>query len=172
MTIIKYTLPLKGLLNYSLQLDIDKGVLCRVSYQAIDIAMKPASTIEEKVLAEDENVISQFRQYFDHPKIDWKISFADTKISDFQKCVLQYLESIPLGTTKTYGQIAKDLKTSARAVGNACRSNPFPIVIPCHRVIAQNGLGGYDGDTSDKNGVIAGRLAIKVFLLEHELKKI
>jgi O-6-methylguanine DNA methyltransferase len=167
LTIIQYGLPVNGLSNYSLQLDIDNGLLYSVSYVAIDNAVKQASTAEKIGIAADEKTILQFKQYFENPKIDWKITFTWDKISDFQQLVLQYLDTIPLGTTKTYGQVAKDLQTSARAVGNACRRNPFPIVFPCHRVVAQNGLGGYDGDANDK-GIIDGRLAIKYFLLRHE----
>ncbi len=80
----------------------------------------------------------------------------------FQKKVLRELSLIPYGETVTYGEIAKKLNSSPRAVGNACRRNPIPLIIPCHRVVAANGLGGYDGDTA------GGRLSIKRFLLQHE----
>ena len=63
---------------------------------------------------------------------------------------------------RTYGELAKLLNSSARAVGGACRANPISLVIPCHRVVASNGLGGYGGATAGK------RLAIKQWLLEHE----
>jgi len=68
-------------------------------------------------------------------------------VTPFQHKVLDQLQQIPYGETRTYGEIAKILKTSPRAVGNACRNNPLPIVIPCHRVVAANGIGGYDGAT-------------------------
>ena len=61
----------------------------------------------------------------------------------FQKRVYHAMQDIPFGTTQTYGQIAKTLKTSARAVGNACGANPLPIITPCHRVTATDHLGGY-----------------------------
>jgi len=70
------------------------------------------------------------------------------EVTDFQQRVLKELQSIPFGETRTYGEIARILKTSPRAVGNACRSNPLPIIIPCHRVVAANGIGGYDGAKS------------------------
>ena len=70
------------------------------------------------------------------------------EVTDFQQRVLKELQSIPFGETRTYGEIARILKTSPRAVGNACRSNPLPIIIPCHRVVATNGIGGYDGAKS------------------------
>jgi len=83
-------------------------------------------------------------------------------VSAFQGKVLEQLLKIPYGETRTYGEIAKILETSPRAVGNACRNNPLPIIIPCHRVVAANGIGGYDGA---KSGDL---LAIKYSLLEME----
>lgn len=124
--------------------------------------------VRQPIIDNNEKVISQFKQYLSNPAIDWNINLVWPEVSDFQKTVLDYLSNIPLGTTKTYGQVAEDLQTSARAVGNACRGNPFPIIIPCHRVVAKNGLGGYDGDKSNFKGVVEGRMAIKYFLLKHE----
>ena len=76
--------------------------------------------------------------------------------------VWQALQKIPYGEVKTYGQLAKELKSSARAVGNACRANPIPIVIPCHRIVAVSGIGGYAGKT---DGPVLER---KRWLLAHE----
>ncbi|MCG6938846.1 MAG: MGMT family protein [Gammaproteobacteria bacterium] len=75
---------------------------------------------------------------------------ADIKlnVTPFQEKVLNQLLQIPYGETRSYGEIAKILKTSPRAVGNACRHNPLPIIIPCHRVVAANGIGGYSGETA------------------------
>ncbi len=83
-------------------------------------------------------------------------------VTPFQRKVLEQLQKIPYGETRTYGEIAKILKTSPRAVGNACRNNPLPIIIPCHRVVAANGIGGYDGARAGK------LLKIKRRLLENE----
>ncbi len=83
-------------------------------------------------------------------------------ISVFQEKVLKQLLQIPYGETRTYGEIATSLKTSPRAVGNACRNNPLPIVIPCHRVVAAKGIGGYAGATE------GGLLDIKYRLLQLE----
>lgn len=80
----------------------------------------------------------------------------------FQLRVWQALRAIPPGRTQTYGELALALATSARAVGGACRANPCPIVVPCHRVVAKQGLGGFAGDTSGR------KLAIKRWLLRHE----
>lgn len=64
----------------------------------------------------------------------------------FQNKVWAAMQSIPYGETRTYGQVAKKLRSAARAVGTACGANPIPIIIPCHRIVAASGLGGYSGD--------------------------
>lgn len=57
------------------------------------------------------------------------------------------MREIPPGRTARYGEIARTLNSSARAVGMACGANPIPIIIPCHRVVAASGrLGGYSGE--------------------------
>ncbi len=80
----------------------------------------------------------------------------------FQKSVWHELSKIPVGETRTYGEIAHKLNSSARAVGNACRRNPVQIIVPCHRVVSAKGLGGYAGETQGR------QLDIKRWLLNHE----
>ena len=80
----------------------------------------------------------------------------------FQKKVWQALRKIPLGETRTYGELARALNTAPRAIGMACRANRLPIVIPCHRVVAANSLGGFCGHTEGN------KIAIKQWLLAHE----
>ncbi|MEM7088957.1 MAG: methylated-DNA--[protein]-cysteine S-methyltransferase [Pseudomonadota bacterium] len=80
-------------------------------------------------------------------------------VSDFQRQVCDLMFAIPLGETRTYGDIAKDLDQPAQLVGAACGANPIPVIIPCHRVLAANGLGGFSGD---------GGVETKVALLRHE----
>ncbi|MGD8812578.1 MAG: methylated-DNA--[protein]-cysteine S-methyltransferase, partial [Thioalkalispiraceae bacterium] len=82
--------------------------------------------------------------------------------TSFQQKVWKTMLNIPPGKVMSYGEIAKKLNSSPRAVGNACRANPLPLLVPCHRVVSQAGLGGYGGETSGK------RLAIKRWLLSHE----
>ncbi len=65
----------------------------------------------------------------------------------FQRRVWTAMQKIPFGAVETYGGLAKQVSSAARAVGKACGANPLPIVIPCHRVVAAGGgLGGYSGD--------------------------
>ena len=80
--------------------------------------------------------------------------------SDFGKRVWQAMSAIPYGETATYGALAQELASSARAVGRACGANPIPVIVPCHRVVARGGgRGGYSG---------RGGLRTKEFLLELE----
>lgn len=67
--------------------------------------------------------------------------------TSFQQRVWASLRAIPRGQTRTYGEIARELGTSARAVGGACRANPALILVPCHRVVASGGAGGFAGHT-------------------------
>jgi methylated-DNA-[protein]-cysteine S-methyltransferase len=66
--------------------------------------------------------------------------------SPFQLAFHAALCAIPYGQTRTYGDLAKDLGVSPQAIGQACGANPIPILIPCHRVLAAHGLGGYSGE--------------------------
>ena len=79
--------------------------------------------------------------------------------SPFQHLMLEALMAIPYGETRTYGEVAAQLEAPAQAVGQACGANPIPILIPCHRVLAADGLGGYSG---------AGGIETKVALLRLE----
>ena len=79
--------------------------------------------------------------------------------SDFQRQVCDLMYAIPLGETRTYGDLAIELGQAPQTVGQACGANPIPVVIPCHRVLSANGLGGFSG---------AGGVETKVALLRHE----
>jgi methylated-DNA-[protein]-cysteine S-methyltransferase len=73
------------------------------------------------------------------------------KLTKFQKKVLALTAKIPKGKITTYGEMAKLLRSSPRAVGRALGANPWPVEIPCHRVIkSDGGLGGYSGGVKKK----------------------
>lgn len=80
----------------------------------------------------------------------------DVNGTAFQKKALAKVAAIPYGKTKTYGEIARSIGRSgaARAVGSANARNRLPIVIPCHRVMAVNGLGGYAGGLTMKKSLL------------------
>ena len=109
-----------------------------------------------------KTVVSQFWDYFDEPTRRFSIpeSIFGTP---FQQRVWLELSRIPSGVTVTYGRLAADLGSSGiRSVAAACKANPFPIIVPCHRVVAATGIGGYCGH---KSGPMVG---IKQWLLQHE----
>ncbi|HTV45792.1 MAG TPA: methylated-DNA--[protein]-cysteine S-methyltransferase [Stellaceae bacterium] len=67
--------------------------------------------------------------------------------SPFEERVWRAMQQIPHGETRSYGELAMEVGSAPRAIGRACARNPIPIVIPCHRVLARGGLGGYSGGT-------------------------
>ena len=67
--------------------------------------------------------------------------------------------AIPMGETRTYGELARVLGAPPQAIGQACGANPIPILIPCHRILGTNGLGGFSAP---------GGIETKVALLKHE----
>lgn len=105
----------------------------------------------------------QLRRYFEDPQwhFDLPLSLCGTA---FQRRVWKMLGRIPPGKVVTYGEVARRIDSGARAVGGACRSNPLPIVIPCHRVVSAVDVGGYCGNMKG-----AMRDA-KQWLLQHELR--
>ena len=105
----------------------------------------------------------QLQAYLDNPHFvfDLPLRFAGTH---HRLAVWEAMQNIPAGKTRTYGDIAHDLHSSARAVGGACGANPIPVVIPCHRVIGSGGtIGGFMGAKAD-----GFELGIKRWLLGHE----
>ena len=77
--------------------------------------------------------------------------------TEFQRAVWESVSRIPKGKTLTYGELAADAgyPGAARAVGQAVGSNPIPLLIPCHRVVASNGIGGFGGDIRLKKRLLA-----------------
>ncbi|MFZ1536731.1 MAG: methylated-DNA--[protein]-cysteine S-methyltransferase [Chromatiaceae bacterium] len=100
-------------------------------------------------------------RYFEEAEVGLNLPLA-ARGTDFQHRVWRALQAIPPGATRTYGDLARQLGTSARAIGGACRANPCLIAVPCHRVIAKDGLGGFAGDVAGR------RLEVKRWLLRHE----
>jgi methylated-DNA-[protein]-cysteine S-methyltransferase len=133
-------------------LQFDERKLIRVDYLKNMPVKAAASKLAETVKNKFENYLK--------PGSGVKNINADIQleVSPFQVKVLHQLQQIPYGETRTYGEIAKILKTSPRAVGNACRNNPLSIIIPCHRVVAAHGIGGYSGKTEGEELTIKRRL--------------
>jgi methylated-DNA-[protein]-cysteine S-methyltransferase len=97
-----------------------------------------------------------------HRPFDLPVRVAGTP---FQQRVWSAIRQIPVGETLTYTELAQRVASGPRAVANACGANPIPVVIPCHRVVAKHGLGGF------MQGRKAGSIFIKQWLLQHERSK-
>jgi methylated-DNA-[protein]-cysteine S-methyltransferase len=117
-------------------------------------AVKPKNALAQKAAR-------QLERYRDDP--DAKFDFpVKVEGSPLERGVWDAMCAIPRGKTRTYGEIAKQLGADARDIGQACGENRLPIVIPCHRVVAADGIGGFGHATS---GYL---LEAKRWLLMHE----
>jgi methylated-DNA-[protein]-cysteine S-methyltransferase len=106
--------------------------------------------------------VRQLRAYRKDPsfRFDLPLAPAGTK---FQQRVWAGIAAIPAGQTRSYGTLAEEIGSQARAVGGACGANPYPVIVPCHRVIAtKGGLGGF---ARQRGGFL---LDVKRWLLAHE----
>jgi len=103
----------------------------------------------------------QLERYRDDPDAAFDLPLL-VEGSDLQRGVWDRMCAIPRGRTRTYGELARELGADARAIGQCCGDNRLPIVIPCHRVVAADGIGGFGHATS---GYL---LEAKRWLLMHE----
>lgn len=101
----------------------------------------------------------ELKSYFDNPHHRFQLSLKPQG-SIFQQKVWNALLVIPVGRTITYGELASKLQSSPRAIGQACKSNPLALFIPCHRVVGKNDIGGYMGNPES--------ITYKKLLLAHE----
>lgn len=107
------------------------------------------------------HVADELHAYFDNPAFVFTVPVRLAGTA-FQLRLWQALRAIPVGQVRRYGELSTELNSSARAVGGACRHNPIPVIVPCHRVISVSGDGGFAGAT---DGPL---LTIKRWLLQHE----
>ena len=112
-----------------------------------------------------ERAARQIERYRDDPDTPFDLPLERTG-SPLQRAVWEQISAIPRGRTRTYGELAEAIgaaiETNPRVVGQACGDNPFPIVVPCHRVVAADGLGGFSHHST---GFL---IDTKTWLLRHE----
>ncbi len=122
-----------------------KGRIERISF----------SPERQEVLMPPEEVEALMKCWPGGEKVPWNLLDL-SGLTEFQREVLSFVASIPLGETLTYGQVAEGLGRpgAARAVGSALGKNPFPLIIPCHRVVGTRGLGGYSSGTELKRKLL------------------
>ncbi len=150
--------------SYQAKLDTPFAVL---GIRCIEHALTGIDFLERDVLPQApsnpfaQTVCEQLNAYFNDPdyKFDLRLNFSGT---DHQRKVWQAMSVIPRGKTRQYGELSREMASSARAVGQACGANPIPIVIPCHRVVSKAGLGGFANHSAGYT------LDIKRWLLNHE----
>ncbi len=147
--------------------------LINAPFGAVAIAMKgnqltidllTQSPTQENLLSSNvlvKQAYEQIQQYLLQATTPFNSTLSTQQGTNFQQRVWQAIAAIPLGKTATYGQIAIQIGSGPRAVANACGANNIPLIIPCHRVVAQNGIGGF------MQGKEKG-LSVKRWLLGHE----
>jgi methylated-DNA-[protein]-cysteine S-methyltransferase len=119
---------------------------------------------ESRAEARQHPLADRFRRYFGGEDVD----FGDVEVdlswgTDFQVALAKALRAVPYGETVTYGELAAlaGRPNAHRAAGTFCAGNRFPLVVPCHRVVAAGGLGGY--------GSLGGEYKRRLLELEHAL---
>jgi methylated-DNA-[protein]-cysteine S-methyltransferase len=103
----------------------------------------------------------QLQAYFTDPDFPFTVPLS-VEGTLHQMAVWRAMQRIPRGQTRTYGELARAIKSAPRAVGQACGKNPVPIIIPCHRIVSSTGLGGFMGKQD------GAPIKIKQWLLAHE----
>ncbi|WP_370630751.1 methylated-DNA--[protein]-cysteine S-methyltransferase [Maritimibacter sp. DP1N21-5] len=113
----------------------EDGAIMRLSWRGREEGQSP-------LLAD---AAAQFDDYFKGKRQAFDLPFRVSGTA-FQRAVCDAMLAIPFGETRTYGDLARELGVTAQAVGQGCGGNPIPVLIPCHRVLAASGLGGYSGE--------------------------
>ena len=145
------------------------GIIARVENGIVVEISVGNGGFADEFSGDGESVYRQFRDYLDRKNFRFTLDLDTSKYTPFQKEVFGELVKVPAGQTISYLALAKRVKgpKHARAVARAVAKNPFPVVIPCHRVVGLNGLGGYSGGFEPVKDPIQG-LVYKVRLLRHE----
>lgn len=106
-------------------------------------ALYPDAQISSTLLL--KKALQQLNEYFAGKRVIFNLPLNDSGLSSFARKIYQSLIKVPYGSIVTYGQLAAmaDSPTAARATGRAMAANPFPIVVPCHRVVNSNGQPGF-----------------------------
>ena len=137
------------------------GIRCNQDeVTAIEYLQEGRQIVPRSPLAKE--AVRQIRAYLKDPQFEFGLPLAAAG-THFQRRVWAQISAIPCGHTLSYGEVAALIRSGPRAVGNACGANPYPLVVPCHRVVAANqALGGFG------RGGGGFALEIKRWLLNHE----
>jgi methylated-DNA-[protein]-cysteine S-methyltransferase len=125
------------------------------------VFLKPGGTLLAPRDGVAERACAQLESYLSDPEFRFDLPLAACG-TPFQRRVWSSIAAIAPGRTRSYGEIAREIDSAARAVGQACGANPLPLVVPCHRVLAAGGIGGF---AHHEGGF---HLSVKRWLLAHE----
>ena len=128
--------------------------LCEIAFVNAQKMLAPRTAIAEQVVVQLDAYLDDPQRPFDLP--------LQMEGTEHQRRLWTALCHLSPGQTRTYGQLAKQLRSAAQAIGQACRRNPVPIVVPCHRILSQTGIGGYAGAIEGE------KMRFKQALLAHE----
>lgn len=123
--------------------------------------LTPRAALAPKTLLAKE-AVRQLTAYLKDPAFQFGLPLAPAG-TPFQRRVWAGIAAIPSGETRSYGEVALSIGSAPRAVGGACGANPYPVVVPCHRVVASGGgIGGFGHERAGFS------LEVKRWLLAHE----
>ena len=117
----------------------------------------PRGKVDRIAQAQLDEARQQVEEYFAGKRTEFDLPLDWAGVFGFRRTVLQLLAKVPFGETTTYGQLAAGagMPSASQAVGGIMGSNPLPIVVPCHRVLAADGLGGFGGGLRTKEWLLA-----------------
>lgn len=142
-------------------LAIEDGAVCAAgipgSRQAAELMITDWGADEPAGKKEAAPFVSLIKRAVAGKPIDLDGSVRIAGGTDFQRAAWKGIAQIPKGEVVSYGELAERIgyPGAARAVGHACATNPIPLLIPCHRVVASNGIGGYGRDVEMKRKLLA-----------------
>lgn len=146
-----------------LVMDTPLGALALTSERGALVALDWSDEVAEPAPPDDPvlaKAAEQLTEYFAGKRRAFDLPLAP-RGTPFRQRVWRAMLDIPYGETRSYGDVARALESGPRAVGGACGANPLPVIVPCHRILAAAGLGGYSG---------RGGLEVKQFLLRLEAR--
>ena len=122
------------------------GCYVEIRYDTVLRSIRFIRTGQDLIEKRTQKASFELDEYFRGERKAFSCDYDLSGYSVFFKNVMAWTASIGYGTTTTYSELARNVGTkSSRAVGRALANNPIPIIIPCHRIVAKNGLGGYSG---------------------------